>query len=368
LLVAVFDTGFKEFPMSKLFTPLPMRSLTLRNRIFVSPMCQYSCTDGLPNDWHMVHLGSRAVGGAAMVIAEATAVAPEGRISPSDTGLWNDAQAEAFAPIAAFIAAQGAVPGIQIGHAGRKASVEPPWQGGGAVAADTGGWQPVAPSALPFDPGSPQPAELGAADLERISEQFEASARRALKAGFQVVEIHMAHGYLLHQFLSPLSNRRDDAFGGSLENRMRLPLEVVRRVRAVWPEELPVMVRLSVTDWADGGWGLPQALELCRHLKALGVDLIDCSSGGLVPDAVIPAAPGFQAPFAAAIREQVGIATGAVGLITAAVQAEQIIAAGSADVVLLARELLRDPYWPIHAAAELKVAYPWPVQYERAKP
>src|SRR5210317_1993048 len=353
--------------MSKLFSPMQMRSLTLRNRIFVSPMCQYSCQDGLPNDWHMVHLGSRAVGGAAMVIAEATAVAPEGRISPSDCGLWNDAQAEAFAPIAHFIAAQGALPAIQLGHAGRKASVMPPWQGGGAAQEDAGGWQPVAPSALPFGPGSPKPRELEVADLERIAAQFEASARRALKAGFQVVEIHMAHGYLLHQFLSPLSNKRDDAFGGRLENRMRLPLEVAHRVRAIWPEELPVMVRLSVTDWVDGGWDLAQSLVLCEHLKELGVDLIDCSSGGLVPDAVIPAAPGFQTPFAAEIRKKIGIATGAVGLITAAVQAEQILATGSADVVLLARELLRDPYWPIHVAAELKADHPWPVQYERAK-
>ena len=353
--------------MSKLFSPLQMRSLTLRNRIFVSPMCQYSCQDGLPNDWHMVHLGSRAVGGAAMVIVEATAVAPEGRISPSDTGLWNTAQAEAFAPIAHFIAEQGAVPAIQLVHAGRKGSVLPPWQGGTAAAEDAGGWQPVAPSALPFGPGSAPPRELGQDELERLAAHFEAAARRALQAGFQVVEVHMAHGYLLHQFLSPLSNRRDDAFGGSLENRMRLPLEVVRRVRAAWPEDLPVMVRLSVTDWVDGGWDLAQSLELCRQLKALGVDLVDCSSGGLVPDAVIPVAPGFQTPFAAAIREQVGIATGAVGLITAAVQAEQIIATGCADVVLLARELLRDPYWPIHAAAALKAEHPWPVQYERAK-
>ncbi|MBW2473070.1 MAG: NADH:flavin oxidoreductase/NADH oxidase [Deltaproteobacteria bacterium] len=353
--------------MSKLFSPMQMRSLTLRNRIFVSPMCQYSCQEGLPNDWHMVHLGSRAVGGAAMVIAEATAVAPEGRISPSDCGLWNDAQAEAFAPIAHFIAAQGALPAIQLGHAGRKASVMPPWLGSGAAQEDAGGWQPVAPSALPFGPGSPKPRELEVADLERIAAQFEASARRALKAGFQVVEIHMAHGYLLHQFLSPLSNKRDDAFGGRLENRMRLPLEVAHRVRAIWPDELPVMVRLSVTDWVDGGWDLAQSLVLCEHLKELGVDLIDCSSGGLVPDAVIPAAPGFQTPFAAEIRKKVGIATGAVGLITAAVQAEQILATGSADVVLLARELLRDPYWPIHVAAELKADHPWPVQYERAK-
>jgi 2,4-dienoyl-CoA reductase-like NADH-dependent reductase (Old Yellow Enzyme family) len=354
--------------MSKLFTPLQMRSLTLRNRIFVSPMCQYSCHDGLPNDWHMVHLGSRAVGGAAMVIVEATAVAPEGRISPSDCGLWNDAQAEAFAPITHFIAEQGAIPAIQLGHAGRKASVQPPWQGGASVAEGAGGWQTVAPSPIPFGPNSTHPCELAPSDLEWIAAQFEASARRALQAGFQAVEVHMAHGYLLHQFLSPLSNRRNDAFGGSLENRMRFPLEIVRRVSEVWSRELPVMVRLSATDWVDGGWDLSQSLELCRHLKALGVDLVDCSSAGLVPDAVIPVAPGFQTPLAAEIRRQVDIPTGAVGMITAAVQAEQIIATGSADVVLLARELLRDPYWPIHAAQELKVDYPWPVQYERAKP
>ena len=353
--------------MSQLFTPLQMRSLTLRNRIFVSPMCQYSCHDGLANNWHMVHLGSRALGGAAMVIAEATAVEPQGRISPLDCGLWNDAQAEAFAPIVAFIAEQGAVPAVQLGHAGRKASVLPPWQGGAAVAEQAGGWQPVAPSPIAFRPGLPAPRELDPADLEGIAAQFEATARRALQAGFKVVEVHMAHGYLLHQFLSPLSNRRSDHYGGSLENRMRFPLEIVRRVRAIWPEELPVMVRLSVTDWVDGGWDLTQSLELCRHLKALGVDLIDCSTGGLTLDAVIPAAPGFQTPFAAAIRKDVGIVTGAVGLITAAVQAEQIIATGAADVVLLARELLRDPYWPMHAAGELKFDFPWPVQYERAK-
>lgn len=354
--------------MSQLFAPLQMRSLSLRNRIFVAPMCQYSCVDGVPNDWHLVHLGSRAVGGAGMVIVEATAVEPQGRISPSDCGLWNDEQAEAFAPIVNFIAEQGAVPAIQLGHAGRKASVQPPWLGGAAVAAGDGGWQPVAPSPIPFGPGSPQPAELSSADIERIVAAFEAAAHRALNAGFQVVEVHMAHGYLLHQFLSPLSNHRKDDYGGSLENRMRLPLEVVRRIRAAWPQELPVLVRLSATDWVAGGWDLEQSLELCRHLKALGVDLIDCSSAGLVPDAVIPAAPGFQSPFAAAIRAQVGIATGAVGLITAAVQAEQIIATGSADVVLLARELLRDPYWPIHAARELKADITWPVQYERARP
>ena len=353
--------------MSQLFAPLKLRSLTLRNRIFVSPMCQYSCRDGMPDDWHLVHLGSRAVGGAALVMVEATAVTPEGRISSADSGLWNDAQAEAFAPIAAFIAAQGAVPGIQLGHAGRKASVQPPWLGGKGVVPTEGGWQPKAPSALPFSPGSPEPRVLNIEDLEQICSQFEAAAQRALRAGFKVVEMHMAHGYLLHQFLSPLSNRRSDDFGGSLENRMRFPLRVARRVRAIWPQDLPVLVRISATDWVEGGWDLIESVELCRQLKEIGVDLIDCSSGGLVPDALIPAGPGFQAPFAAEIRARVGVATGAVGLITAAVQAEQIIATGQADAVFLARELLRDPYWPIRAARELQVEYSWPLQYERAK-
>lgn len=354
--------------MSKLFSPLQLRSLTLRNRICVSPMCQYSCRDGVPEAWHLVHLGSRAVGGAALVMAEATAVTPEGRISPSDSGLWNDAQAEAFATIARFIAAQGAIPAMQLAHAGRKASVRPPWLGGGAVAAADGGWQPCAPSPLPFSPESPTPRALTIPDLERICVQFEEAAHRALRAGFQVVEVHMAHGYLLHQFLSPLSNRRSDDFGGSLENRMRFPLQVARRVRESWPQELPVLVRISATDWVDGGWDLAQSLELCRQLKDLGIDLIDCSSAGLVPDAVIPAGPGFQVPLATQIRSGVGIATGTVGLITAPVQAEQIIATGLADVVLLARELLRDPYWPLHAAQELKAEHAWPVQYLRAKP
>ena len=353
--------------MSLLFTPMQLRSLTLRNRIFVSPMCQYSCRDGMPNNWHLVHLGSRAVGGAALVMVEATAVDPQGRISPADCGLWNDTQAEAFAPIARFITDQGAIPAIQLGHAGRKASVQPPWLGGAAVTEVDGGWQPEAPSALPFGPGFPEPRELTVGDLERICREFEQAAGRALDAGFQVVEVHMAHGYLLHQFLSPLSNRRRDDYGGSLENRMRFPLAVARRVRQAWPHNLPVLVRISATDWVNGGWDLPQSLELCRHLKDLDIDLIDCSSGGLVPDAVIPAAPGFQTPLAAAIRREVGIATGAVGMITAPVQAEQVLATGAADVVLLARELLRDPYWPMHAAQVLKADHQWPSQYLRAR-
>lgn len=354
--------------MSILFTPLQMRSLTLRNRIFVAPMCQYSCHDGLPNDWHLVHLGSRAIGGAALVMAEATAVSPEGRISPSDCGLWNDDQAEAFMPLTRFIKTHGAVPAIQLGHAGRKASVQPPWEGGGEISVTEGGWQPSAPSPVSFNPKSLKPRELTTDNLAQLCIRFEESAQRALIAGFQVVELHMAHGYLLHQFLSPLSNYRIDEFGGDLENRMRFPLLVARRIREVWPQDLPVFVRISATDWVEGGWNLDQSLELCRRLKNLGIDMIDCSSAGLTPDAVIPVSPGFQVPLSAKIRHAVGIATGAVGLITAPVQAEQIVATDLADVVFLAREMLRDPYWPMHAAQVLKAEHPWPVQYERAKP
>jgi 2,4-dienoyl-CoA reductase-like NADH-dependent reductase (Old Yellow Enzyme family) len=353
--------------MSKLFSPIQLRSLTLRNRVFVSPMCMYSSHDGVPNDWHMVHLGSRAVGGAAMVMVEATAVTPDGRISPADSGLWNATQTAAFAPIARFIAEQGAVPAIQLGHAGRKASVQPPWLGGAALAAVDGGWQPCAPSPLPFSPASPIPRALEVAELEQLCTAFEDAVERALQAGFKAVELHMAHGYLLHQFLSPLSNHRSDAYGGSLENRMRFPLQVARRVRALWPQELPLLVRISATDWVEGGWDLEQSLQLCRQLKELEIDLVDCSSAGLVPDAVIPVGPGFQTPLSASIRAGVGIATGAVGMITEAVQAEQIVATGQADVVFLARQLLRDPYWPIQAARELKAEHRWPPQYERAR-
>lgn len=354
--------------MSVLFTALQLRTLTLRNRIFVSPMCQYSCQDGIPNNWHLVHLGSRAVGGAGLVMAEATAVSPEGRISPGDCGLWNDEQAEAFAAIAAFIASQGAVPAIQIGHAGRKASVQPPWKGGAGIAITEGGWQPLAPSPVAFSATSPAPRALSNSDLDKLIASFGSATHRALHAGFQVIEVHMAHGYLLHQFLSPLSNRRSDSFGGSLENRMRFPLQIARRVRDIWPQELPVLVRISATDWVEGGWDLQQSLELCRNLKKMGVDLIDCSSGGLVPDAVIPVSPGFQTPLATRIKQEVGIATGAVGMITEPMQAEQIVATDLADVVFLARELLRDPYWPMRAAHELKASHAWPPQYERAKP
>lgn len=353
--------------MSRLFAPLTLREVTFRNRIFVSPMCQYSSRDGLPTDWHMVHLGSRAVGGAGLVMAEATAVSREGRISPDDSGIWSDAHAEAFAPIVRFIAEQGAVPAIQLAHAGRKASTDAPWRGGGPLAADAGGWQPSAPSAIPFAPGHPQPLELTVAEIEGLVEQFVAATKRALAAGFKVVEIHMAHGYLLHEFLSPISNRRSDEYGGSFDNRVRLPLVVARAVRGAWPENLPLFVRISATDWAEGGWDPEQSVELARRLKEIGVDLIDCSSGGLVPDAVIPAGPGFQTPFATAVRSGAGMPTGAVGIITDAVQAEQIVATGLADVVFMAREFLRDPYWPLHAATALGADIHWPQQYERAK-
>jgi len=354
--------------MSQLFSPLRLRQLEFRNRIFVSPMCQYSATDGLADTWHLVHLGSRAVGGAGLVMVEASAVTAAGRISPADLGIWSDTHGEALRPIARFIKEQGAVPAIQLAHAGRKASVAAPWRGGGPVVAGAGGWQPEAPSALPFSPGHAVPQALERAGIEGLVAAFVAATDRAHAAGFEVVEIHMAHGYLLHEFLSPLSNRRDDEYGGSLENRARLPLAVAQAVRERWPAGLPVFVRISASDWVDGGWDLAQSVRLAQWLKELGIDLIDCSSGGLTPDARIPAGPGFQTPFATAIRTQAGIATGAVGLITEAVQAEQIVATGLADAVFMARELLRDPYWPLHAARDLGVELAWPPQYQRAKP
>lgn len=352
--------------MSALFTPFRQRGLTLRNRIAVSPMCQYSAVDGLPDDWHRVHLGSRAVGGAALVMTEACAVSPEARISPEDAGIWNDAQAHAWAPIAGFIRAQGAVPAIQLGHAGRKASTFAPWRGHGAVPEDAGGWPVVAPSAQAYSDRYPAPHALDAAGIARIVADFRAGALRALDAGFEVIELHAAHGYLLHQFLSPLSNTRDDAWGGRFDHRVRLLLDVVDAVRTVWPDRLPLWVRLSATDWVDGGWDLPQSIELARRLTSRGVDLIDTSSGGLSPLQAIEAVPDYQVPFAREIRAQAGIATGAVGLITTPAQAERIVAAGDADVVLLARELLRDPYFPRRAARELGVKIEAPAQYQRA--
>jgi 2,4-dienoyl-CoA reductase-like NADH-dependent reductase (Old Yellow Enzyme family) len=356
----------REVSVSKLFSTFKLRSVEFRNRVFVSPMCQYSSRDGMPDEWHLVHLGSRAVGGAALVMVEATAVSPEGRISPGDTGIWSDTHAEAFKAIAAFIKSQGAVPGIQLAHAGRKASTDVPWRGGKPLSVEEGGWQTLAPSPLPFAEGYATPHEMTAGEIEEVTRQFAAAARRSLEAGFEVVEIHMAHGYLLHEFLSPLSNQRKDEYGGTLAARARFPLQVAEAVRRQFPDSLPVFVRISATDWADGGWDLQQSIQFSSWLGEMGVDLIDCSSGGLVPGAKIPVKPGYQVPFAAAIRAEAAVATGAVGMITEAQQAEQIISSGEADVVFLARAMLRDPYWALHAAKELGAAAPWPVQYGRA--
>lgn len=349
-----------------LFDPLAIGDVTVRNRIAVSPMCEYSAVDGVPDDWHLVHLGSRAVGGAGLVLTEAAAVSPEGRISPADAGLWSEAQAEAWARIVRFVRGQGAVSGVQLAHAGRKASTAAPWRGGGPLGAAEGDWTPLAPSALAFDAGYALPLALDAAGLAKVVADFRAAAALAAQAGFDVVEIHAAHGYLLHEFLSPLSNRRDDAYGGPLANRTRLLREVVAAVRAAWPQPRPLFVRVSATDWAEGGWDVDECVELARWLKQDGVDLVDCSSGGLVPHVRIPAEPGYQVPFAARIRREAGIATGAVGLITDAKQAQDILARGDADLVLLARELLRDPYFPRRAAKELGVAIVPPPQYARA--
>jgi len=321
----------------------------------------------MPTDWHLVHLGSRAVGGAGLVMTEATAVSPEGRISPSDAGLWSDGHAAAWKRVSQFIKEQGAIAGIQLAHAGRKASTEIPWRGGGPLGQTARSWEPMAPSPLPFDRNYSAPREMTVADIDQVVGQFAQAARRSLDAGFQVIELHSAHGYLLHEFLSPLSNRRTDDYGGTLANRLRMTVRTARAVREVWPEKFPLFVRISATDWADGGWDLAQSIALAGELKKSGVDLIDCSSGGLVPHVKIPLGPGYQAPFAEAIRRDAGIATGAVGLITQPDQAEQIIASGQADAVLLARELLRDPYWPQRAAKALGTEAPWPDQYGRAR-
>jgi 2,4-dienoyl-CoA reductase-like NADH-dependent reductase (Old Yellow Enzyme family) len=350
----------------QLFTSFALRKLTFKNRIFVSPMCQYSCVDGVPNDWHLVHLGSRAVGGAALVMTEAAAVTPEGRISPEDAGMWNDAQMQAWKPIAEFIKAQGAVASIQLAHAGRKASTFAPWRGQGKVEKTNGGWDVIGPSDVAFSEHYPRPHEMTKAEVRATVDAFADAAKRALGAGFQVPEIHAAHGYLAHEFLSPLSNQRHDVYGGSLENRMRFPLEICAAVREIWPRDLPVFLRISASDWKDGGWDIAQSIELCKRAKALGIDLIDVSSGGNVHDANMTIRPGYQVPFARAIRESAGVATGAVGLITQSVQAEQVIGDGDADCVFLARALLRDPYWPMHAASELGVPPAWPDQYKRA--
>jgi 2,4-dienoyl-CoA reductase-like NADH-dependent reductase (Old Yellow Enzyme family) len=354
--------------MSMLFSPLKIKDIEFKNRIFVSPMCQYSSQNGLPTDWHLVHLGSRAVGGAALIMVEASAVSPEGRISPADSGIWSSDHTREFKRITRFVKSQGAVPGIQIAHAGRKAATDLPWRGGRPLSEEAGGWQPIAPSPVPFDDGYQAPREMTRADLDKVLSQFMEAAGRSFEAGFEVLEIHMAHGYLLHEFLSPLSNRRIDEYGGSLENRMRFPLRVAEGVRKTWPDHLPLFVRISATDWVEGGWDLAQSIELSRRLKGIGIDLIDCSSGALAPKARIPAGPGFQVPFSAAIRKEAQISTGAVGFITHPVQAEQIVATGQADAILMAREFLRQPYWPLHAATALGVDIPWPEQYLRAKP
>jgi len=355
--------------VSRLFSPLSLRGVTLRNRIGVSPMCQYSSTDGFAHDWHLVHLGQFAVGGAALVFTEATAVVAEGRISPQDLGIWDDAHIPMLQRITHFIDAQGAVPGIQLAHAGRKSSTKRPWDGSGTITPEYGGWTDVmAPSAIAFSERYPQPVALTIGGIAHAVDAFRAATVRALAAGFRVIELHAAHGYLIHEFLSPLSNHRTDSYGGSLENRARLCLEVVAAVRSVMPDSLPLLVRISATDWADGGWTPEESVQLAQRLKAAGVDLVDVSTGGNVHGVRIPLSPGYQAPFAQQVRDGAGIATSAVGLITTAEQAEEIVASGTADMVFLARELLRQPHWPLLAAHALDAEFAWPVQYERANP
>ena len=355
---------------ANLFSPLTIGSVTLPNRIVVSPMCEYSCEDGFANDWHLVHLGSRAVGGAGLVFTEATAVTAEGRISPQDLGLWKDEHIAPLSRITAFLHSQGARAGIQLAHAGRKASTYRPWGGGeGAIAPEAGGWANVAaPSAIPFSPTYPKPQELDKAGIQAIAQAFRAAAVRADRAGFDVIEIHSAHGYLLHEFLSPISNRRSDEYGGSIENRARLLLEVADAIRSVWARERPLFVRISATDYTEGGWDLPQSVRLAGLLREHGVDLVDVSSGGNVATAQFSVGPGYQTAFSEAIRAQAGIPTGAVGMITDPAQAAHILRSGQADLIFIAREFLRDPYWPLHAAAALGETAAWPVQYLRAAP
>jgi 2,4-dienoyl-CoA reductase-like NADH-dependent reductase (Old Yellow Enzyme family) len=353
--------------MIELFRPLKLRDIELKNRIAVSPMCQYSSQDGFANDWHLVHLGSRAVGGAALVFTEATAVSPEGRISIDDHGIWKDEHIDFLKKITGFILDQNAVPGIQLAHAGRKSSRTSQWKGDRLLSVSEGGWQTVAPSAIPFSEGAAVPIALSFDGIKKVISDFRAAAIRALTAGFRVVEIHAAHGYLIHEFMSPLTNKRTDDYGGSFENRIRLLLEIIAEVRSVWPEGYPLFVRISSIDWRDEGWTIEDSVALASVLKDKGVDLMDCSSGGAVPGLTIPAGPGYQVSFAETIRKRTGMPTGAVGIITTAAQAESIIASGQADIVSLARESLRDPYFPLRAATELGVDVQWPVQYERAK-
>jgi 2,4-dienoyl-CoA reductase-like NADH-dependent reductase (Old Yellow Enzyme family) len=353
--------------MSLLFSPLTIRSVTFPNRIVVSPMCQYSSDDGYANDWHVVHLGSRAVGGAGLVIAEATAVSPEGRITPYDLGLWKDEHIDKLKQVTDFIISQGAVPGIQLAHAGRKASHHQPWAGGDPLGTGEGAWQTIAPSPLPFKEGNPTPQEMAIQQIKNLIQQFKNAAERALRAGFRVIEIHAAHGYLLHEFLSPLSNLREDEYGGSFDNRVRIVIEITNAIRSVWPKELPLFTRISATDWVEGGWSVDDSVALAKLLRSHDVDLVDCSTGGNIPNVRIPLVPLYQVPFAAQVKEQAGIMTGAVGLINSAQEAESILADGKADMIFMARQLLRDPYFPLHAAKELGVDVKWPDQYLRAK-
>lgn len=353
--------------MSKLFSPLYIKDIELRNRIVVSPMCQYSASDGFATDWHLVHLGSRAVGGAGLVVVEATAVSPEGRISPDDLGLWKNEHIEKLKSIVSFIESQGAVAGIQLAHAGRKASIASEWKGGKLVRPDKGGWQPVAPSSIPFTEEYAFPRELAITEISKIISCFVTAAGRAVKAGFKVLEIHAAHGYLIHEFLSPLSNQREDEYGGSFGRRISLLEEVIDGVKTVWPENYPLFVRISATDWVEDGWDIEQSVKLAGILKQKGVDLIDVSSGGLVPHAHIPVEYGYQLPLARRVRNEAGISVGAVGMLTDPVQMETILQNDGADLIFIGREFLRDPYFPLHAARRLGEDIKWPVQYGRSK-
>ena len=352
-----------------LFRPITLRSVTVRNRIMLAPLCEYSSIDGMANDWHMVHLGARAIGGAGIVCTEATHISPEGRITPNCLGLWNEAQRDALAKVVDFIVAQGATPAIQISHAGRKASVGRPWEGGGPLTPEQGGWQTLAPSAQPFTQAYPTPRAMTKADIERVTGEFVHSAKLARQAGFQIAELHGAHGYLLHQFLSPLVNDRQDEYGGSLENRARFLLEVVKAVRTEWPKELPMFVRLSCTDWVEGGLTADESVEICRMLAETGdVDLIDASTGGADPRQSIRPFPGYQVSFSERIRREAGVATGAVGMINTPDLAEEILANGRADLIIMGRKLMADPHWPLKAAVALRAQAPWVPQYERAAP
>ena len=353
--------------MSHLFSPLALKSVTLKNRIVVSPMCQYSCVDGFASDWHLVHLGSRAIGGAALIIQEATAVSAAGRITYADLGIWKDEHINKLSSIVAFIHQNGAVAGLQLAHAGRKASCEVPWKGGKQLQSGEHAWQTVAPSAIPFYETDIIPHALTITEIETVIDDFKQAAIRAIKAGYQLIEIHAAHGYLINEFLSPLSNHRTDKYGGSFENRIRFLLEIIDAVQTVWPADLPLFVRISASDWTEGGWTIDDSVKLAVILKTKAVDLVDASSGGSSPTAKIPAGPGYQVPFAEAVKKQTGMLTGAVGIITNAQQAETILQQQQADLVIMAREHLRDPYFALHAAKELNEDIKWPDQYARAK-